>query len=168
MSKYEFNNNCTCSSETTVVSGNSLEVDVNYCESEIRADVVVEEYSSVRLWGQIVNCDGKPISNALIKLLKVELCGKHVTYRGVSHTISDCEGFYQFELCGNNEDHECYKLLVSKAACGPEKIVPISNVSCNPCEQCEPTITPPLECYEPYPNEYQSISSQSYFTKTKY
>ncbi|MEG0857417.1 MAG: hypothetical protein RSG52_13160 [Terrisporobacter sp.] len=153
MSKFEFNNNCNCSSESTVAVGNSLEVDVNYCESEVRADVVVSEYNSVRLWGRILNCDGRAVSNALVKLLKVEHCGKEVTYKGISHTISDCEGFYQFELCGNHDEKDCYKILVSKSANGPERIIPLSKGSCDPC--CDNSFDPCKE-YNPIISQQQS------------
>ena len=177
MSKYDFNNNCTCNSESTIVTGNSLDVDVNYCESEIRADIVVSEFNSVRLWGQIINCDGNPIPNALIKLLKVECCGKHVTYKGVAHTISDCEGFYQFELCSNNEKNDCYKLLVSKAAYGPERIIPVSKGNCDPCQngydpckEYSPIVSPPSNCcdYTNYNNMCDYNNQNNYFTKSKY
>ncbi|MEG1142312.1 MAG: hypothetical protein RSE41_07715 [Clostridia bacterium] len=151
MSNYEkgFNAECNCSSNFNIVSGNSLDLDVNYCESEIRADIVVSEYSSVRLWGRIVNCDGSPIANALIKLLKVECCGDHVTYKGISHTISDCDGFYQFELCTADKDDDCYKLLVSKAAYGPERIIPVSGGNCNPCDDSDGYPFNPCREYPP-------------------
>lgn len=120
----------------SIVSGNSLDLDFNKCESEIRADIVVSEYSSVRLWGRIVNCEGKPVANALVKLLKVESDGNKVYYSGISHTVSDCEGFYQFDLCTNSEDahNTCYKVLVSKAAYGVEKVIPGKSLNCQPCQ----------------------------------
>lgn len=132
MSKYKSSCNC----DYSVVSGNSLDVEVNYCESEIRADIIVQEQKSVRLWGRIINCNGEPVSNALIKLLKVENCGNYYTYVGVAHTISDCEGFYQFELCTCSDEYDeaNYKILVSKAAYGPEKVIPVNNANCDPCD----------------------------------
>ena len=177
MSKYEINNNCTYSSESTIITGNSLDLDVNYCESEIRADVVVSEFNSVRLWGQVLNCDGIPIPNALVKLLKVECCGKNINYKGIAHTISDCEGFYQFELCGNGDENDCYKLLVSKAAYGPERIIPISpKDTCNPCENdfdpCkdfgETIISPQPNCNESYNPNHNPSYPPNYFSKSKY
>ena len=150
MSKNMYQNSCkcNCSSGLSIASGNSLDVDVNYCESEIRADIVVSEFNSVRLWGRIVNCEGKPVVNALIKLVKVVCEGCHVYYQGVAHTISDCDGFYQFELCSCDEDDEtpCYKVLVSKAAYGQERIIPYSNGNCDPCDG--PKFDPCAE-YEP-------------------
>lgn len=134
---------CNCSPNCTIAAGNSLDVEVNCHESEIRADVCVSEYSSVRLWGRIVNCQGKPVSNALVKLLKIECsndrgCGhgnQCVNYTGVAHTVTDCDGFYQFEICCcDNQADNCYRILVSKAAYGPERIIPISGANCDPCD----------------------------------
>lgn len=145
----EYDCNCSCSGN--IVSGNSLDLDVNYCESEIRADIVVEEHSSVRLWGRIVNCDDRPVANALVKLLKVECRGAQTTYKGIAHTVSDCEGFYQFELCACEEDanKSCYKLLVSKAAYGSERIIPLSGGNCNPCDPCDGYPFDPCQEYPP-------------------
>ena len=178
MSNYPMNNDCQCAGYS-VVNGNSLDIDVNYCESEIRADVVVSEYDSVRLWGRIVNCEGKPVANALIKLLKVTCHKNGVSYNGVAHTLSDCDGFYQFELCRcSDEEFEkcCYKILVSKAAYGPERVVPISGGNCNPCDnngfdpckEYKPIITPPGSgcCNED--NFDGGCGCNSCFSKSKY
>ena len=134
MGKYTNNYDCDC--DYTLVSGNSLDMDINYCESEIRADIVVHEYKSLRLWGRIINCDGEPVANALIKLLKVVYQGGYYTYKGIAHTVSDCDGFYQFELtsCDDDDEETCYKILVSKACYGPERMVPINNSNCDPCD----------------------------------
>lgn len=143
MSKYKNTNfqtyDCDCSTNYNIVSGNSLDVDVKHCDSEIRADVVVSEYCSVRLWGRIINCQHQPVANALVKLLKVECKGHHTTYTGIAHTISDCDGFYQFELCSceDDGDNTCYKILVSKAAYGPERLVPMREGNCDPCNPCD-------------------------------
>ncbi|MFI3209464.1 MAG: hypothetical protein R3Y64_00195 [Peptostreptococcaceae bacterium] len=134
MSKYKNKNDFTY--EHTIISGNSLDLEVDYCESEIRADIVVSEHSSVRLWGRVINCEGDPVKDALIKLLQVEnYKGSRPKYTGVAHTISDCEGFYQFELSPClNEDSSSYRVLVSKSAYGPERIIPINKTNCSPCE----------------------------------
>lgn len=148
--------NCNCSGKFSIVSGNSLDIDVKGCESEIRADIVVSSYDSIRLWGRIIDCNGEPIANALIKLVKVVCCGNSKDYKGIAHTISDCEGFYQFEICTDpcDLDKDCYKLLVSKAAYGPERIIPTTGGNCDPCDDSDgypfdpcreypPIITPP-------------------------
>lgn len=137
-----FGVSCNCSPNCNIATGNSLDVEVNCHESEIRADVRVSEYNSVRLWGRVVNCQGKPVPNALIKLLKVECAGGHGcgqgydNYKGIAHTVTDCDGFYQFEICCcDNQADNCYRILVSKAAYGQERIIPISGGNCDPCDQ---------------------------------
>ena len=118
------------SNNFSIVSGNSTDLEVNFCESEIKADVVVSEHNSVRLWGRIVNCDNEPISNALIKLLRIEYCGDIANYEGVAHTISDSDGFYQFEIFSGDRENTYYKLIVSKVAYAPERMIPISEENC--------------------------------------
>lgn len=159
-----YGNNCGCSSNYNIVSGNSLDLDVNYCEAEIRADVVVSEYNSVRLWGRIVNCENQPIGNALIKLLKVECCGDRVHYIGIAHTISDCDGFYQFELCSSDKGNEntCYKILVSKAAYGPERIIPSVDGNCNPCDPSDGYPFDPCREYPPVMTPKGDIGNGGY------
>ncbi|WP_373601364.1 hypothetical protein [Paraclostridium bifermentans] len=129
-------NECNCSSECRVFNGNSVDIDVNSHDCEIRADVVVSEYQAIRLWGRVLNCDGKPVANALIKLIKVDCNG----YKGVAHAVSDCDGFYQFEIYNCDKAYN-YKLLVSKATYGSEKVVPIIFNECAPCDG--PDVYPP-------------------------
>lgn len=151
------NTDCTNNNNNyNIAYGNSLDLKVGDCESEIRADVTVEQFNSVRLWGQIVNCNGDPIPSALLKLVKVVCKGNKTDYIGVAHTITDCQGFYQFELCTCPED-TCFKIIVSKASYGPERIISSNKGNCNPCDdsdgypfnpctEYEPFITPPGQC----------------------
>lgn len=165
MSYYQNNGyNCNCSSNYNIVSGNSLDIDVDYCEPEIRADIVVSEYKSVRLWGRIINCDKEPVENALVKLLKVECDGNHTYYKGIAHTISDCEGFYQFELCDYDDGCSHYKILVNKAAYGPEKVIPIDCNNCEPCldpNPCDDCGINRCDISSSTPNNYYSSDTSS-------
>lgn len=138
--------NCDCDNSwnCTVFNGNSVDINMNNSECEIRADVVLSEYKAVRLWGRVVNCEGKPIENALIKLIKIEYDCNHEYYKGIAHTTSDCEGFYQFELC-NYDDKSKYKLLVNKVTYGSDTIIPIELNECSPCEEPNPCNT---DCYK--------------------
>lgn len=140
------------------IIGNNLDIEVKKHDCEIRADVVVSPaLRTVRIWGQIKDCEGRAAANTLVKLVRViYVCGK-MEYEGVAHTMSDCEGFYQFDVCLDDENCR-YKLLVSKAATGNERVVcDDGNCDpCNPCEPCEeyvPCDYDPCEC-EPYPNPY--------------
>lgn len=178
---------CTGRFHQGAILGNSVDIRLKECEaSEVRADVLVEsatkerECHVVRLWGQVKDCNGVPVSNALIKLIKVtnSCCG--VTYQGVAHTISDCEGFYQFDLCycsGN----ETYKVLVGKTYTGPEEVICTGKGNCDvcqcekPCQQacqqtcqqtyqqsCQPSCPPPCttSCQPTYSKSYEQLKSQ--------
>ena len=154
-----------CKNNYKIAYGNSLDLKVGDCESEIRADITVEEFESVRVWGQILNCEGKPVPNALVKLVKV-VCGcKKTDYIGVAHTMTDCEGFYQFEVCTCPDD-ACYRIIVSKAAYGPERIIESQQGNCNPCDdsngypfnpctEYEPFVTPAGKCSCPPAKDYK-------------
>lgn len=136
MSKFTCKPDFPC--ESTIINGNSVDVNINYCDSEIRADIMVSEFNSIRLWGRVINKDGDPVKDALVKLLKIErLPNCQYKFVGVAHTISDCEGFYQFEIspCAN-EDSSSYRILVNKAAYGPERIIPINSSNCDVNDNC--------------------------------
>lgn len=152
----------TCES-TNMIQGNSVDIVLNKCDSEIKADVIVSEYNSIRLWGQVKNCNGQPIANALVKLIKVIKTCNGIKYEGVSHTISDCDGFYQFDICDNSPCNH-YKVLVGKSVYGPERVIVDSNCdncfdSCNKCS--EPTCKKIRENYSnchSYCNYYDDIN----------
>lgn len=117
---------------TNTILGNSI--DVNLCnieDSEIRADVVVKQVNTKRLWGQIVDCEGMPMANALVKLIRVICHEDTVSYEGVAHTIADYQGFYQFDVCA--DDRSCYKILVNKSVTGGETVIDRRESACNPC-----------------------------------
>ncbi len=122
------------------ISGNSITIKTNKKASEIKADVKVSEYDSLRLWGQIINCENKPVANALVKLVKVVEAEHGTKLHGVAHTISDCNGFYQFEICP--QDKNCkFKVIVSKANTGPEFVH-------QGLGDCDPCANPPCPPYD--------------------
>ncbi len=150
--KYNMNNYC----DLSMINGNSIDIALQGCDSEIKADIVVSEFNSVRLWGQILNCDGEAVSNALLKLVKIVIdCNGKCLYQGIAHTVSDCNGFYQFDLCA---DDPCakYKVLVNKSATGTERIIEDNTGNCQacvdpdytPCGEYRYRVTPPdsFEC----------------------
>lgn len=104
------------------VLGNSIDINLsNIPDPEIRADVVVKQMQTKRIWGQVVDCDGRPIGNVLVKLVRMDSNGGRTQYSGVAHTISDSLGFYQFDLCAN--DNSYYRIIVSKAVKGGETVI---------------------------------------------
>lgn len=141
MSNYGMNTQYGCRHQrmSNVICGNSVDIKITDVEAaEVRADVVVESASKegpchiVRLWGQIKDCHQNPVPNALLKLVKVTCTTNGKDYQGIAHTVSDCEGFYQFDLC-YCDGTECYKILVSKAYTGPEQIIDTAKGNCYAC-----------------------------------
>ncbi|MGL4345841.1 MAG: hypothetical protein ACRCTE_11635 [Cellulosilyticaceae bacterium] len=144
----------------TITLGNSVEINIDpsSCASEIRADVTVSQFTSVRLWGQIVNCNNEPVANAQVKLVKITCKGEVKDYIGIAHTTSNCQGFYQFDIC--SDEVAWYKVLVGKSTTGKEIIV--SN-------HAKPNFSNETLGYEtPMPYGPNSGYSQSYDTEYNY
>lgn len=129
---YNNNNNNSCDDSNSIILGNSIVVDTNCNASEIKADIKVAEFDSLRLWGQVLNCNCQGVSNVLVKLVRIICTENGEKYQGIAHTISDCNGFYQFEICREDRNFK-YKVLVSKAATGPEVVYTNTNGECNSC-----------------------------------
>lgn len=135
-----------------VSAGNSIDIKLKECSKvgEVKADIVINSDMNnacnvVRLWGQIKDCNGYPIPNSLLKLVKVEMCRGKCEYTGVAHTISDCEGFYQFDLC-YYDGNENYKILASRTSSGGEDVVLLSgDGNCKVCSKNNPNIYQPCE-----------------------
>ena len=120
------NNSCP---DDSYVVGNSIDFCIDKCDSEIKADITVSYRESVRVWGQIKDCSCKPVPYAYLKLIKITPNG---CYEGIAHTISDCLGFYQFDVCPCT-DGTCFRILVGKASIGGVEKVLASEANCNPC-----------------------------------
>lgn len=118
------------------IDGNSLEIEVSNQDCEVRADIEVARRKMIRVWGQVKDCNGEPVPGALVKLLKpIYVCGK-IRYTGVAHTVTDCLGFYQFDLCPTCKPTK-FRILVGKAATGNERFVESSG-ECTPCAHSNP------------------------------
>lgn len=118
--------------------GNSIDIFTSETKndySEIKADIPVSHYQSLRVWGQVKDHLGNPIPYALLKLIK--RTEQEPCYSGVAHATADCQGFYQFDICP--DDSAIYKILASKPNTGSELI--LQNPNCpdssepeyNPC-----------------------------------
>lgn len=125
-------NHNTCQDCCEFISGNSIDIELHNGDCEVKADIVVSKKRSVRIWGQVKDCDDNPVPNVLVKLLKPIYCHGKLDYEGISHTISDCNGFYQFEICPCKEDKK-YKIIVSQAAFGKERTLSDNMDNCNSC-----------------------------------
>lgn len=123
--------------ESRIVVGNSVDINLRdrvICNSaEIRADISVDEFNGKRVWGQVKNCRGEGVANSIAKLVKV-VCNQYgqEEFIGIAHTITDCQGFYQFDICG--DDLSCYKILISKPTVGIEAVIINDGGNCNPCQ----------------------------------
>lgn len=118
-----------------LIIGNNADLCVNKDDCEVKVNIGVKRLNTVRLWGQVLDCDGYPVANALVKLLKFTNQNGVCNYEGVAHTISDCNGFYQFDVPSTCAAVK-YKILVSKSAYGNEKVV--AHPNCNPCNPKPP------------------------------
>ncbi|MBN1040404.1 hypothetical protein DVW12_17145 [Clostridium botulinum] len=132
---------CGCDS----VKGNSTEVSLAKGDCEVRADVIVARTSGVRIWGRVKDCEGRPVGYALVKLVRLVNNFGNIDVEGVAHTMTDCNGFYQFEV-SPCEVGAKYRVLVHKAASGCERKIPDSEMQCDPCSPTPPCPpTPPCD-----------------------
>ncbi|MGL4655758.1 MAG: hypothetical protein ACRCWM_07740 [Sarcina sp.] len=145
-----YNSPCNCQGnveDCKIIQGNSLDVEIFDNDCEVKADIIVTSKNTIRLWGQATDCDGMPVPNVLVKLLKYVnecTCPKFV---GISHTISDCYGYYQFDI--DRCDIGKFRILFGKAANGPDREVKIPNCPTNCC-------TPQPPCPPPCPTSCSS------------
>ncbi len=92
-----------------------IDIGGNGCQCEIQADFVVPEKRYVKIWGRVLNCFAEVVQHALLKLVKVVCDGQgRYVYEKIAHTITDCNGYYEFELCIEDCQTE-YKVLIEKS-----------------------------------------------------
>lgn len=127
------------------VKGNAIDVELRPNDCEVRADVVVGRERCVRLWGQIKDCEGKPVKDALVKLLKPIWRFGKIEFIGVAHTMTDCLGFYQFDICPDEESTK-FRVIVSKAVKGNERVIATGGGKCNPCDDSPRHPDDPCDC----------------------
>lgn len=141
-----------CRGTQGLTTGNSIDIDLNQCEQvgEVKADITLntdinDECKVVRLWGKVKDCNDCAVPNALLKLLKVEKYKGKCEYKGIAHTVSDCEGFYQFDLC-YCDGSENYKILVTRTSSGGDELVlRTGDGNCNVCNSNNHNIYQPCE-----------------------
>ena len=155
-------NKCHHMEHHKTIVGNSVNVNIKKCDADIRADVVVSEHKSIRLWGQVKNKEGMAIGNALVKLLKIIYSGSRIIYQSVASTISDLDGFYQFDLTCPILEDSTYKVLVGKSFGGGDRVAPIIDELGNLYDDDD--ICRPIEkkkCYEGTTSYSKSSMSNS-------
>lgn len=139
----EITGDCSCYEESFAqkndcefLEGNvskPIKVDKNTKACEIRVDLEVERRRTIRIWGQVKDCKGKPVKCALLKLVREIKRDCHTEFEGVAHGVTDCLGLYQFDVCvPDNSVPRRYRVLVSKQAMGNE--ITVGGARCKPCE----------------------------------
>lgn len=110
-------NKCYDSPCTTIMPGGT-DVCIGSNDCKIQADITVERVRSVIIWGNVTDCTGTPVSEALVKLMRYTgECGSEL--KEVCRTHTDCHGYYQFDLEYGCEGR--YRVLVSACtSCGQE------------------------------------------------
>jgi hypothetical protein len=131
----EYDCNCRTDFCDNAIIGNALDLDLNKCDSEVRADIRVgkTKKNCIRVWGQVKDCEGRPVPEAQVKLLKSYYYHGNIEFEGVAHTTTDCLGFYQFDVCLEDE-HTKFRIIVGKASTGGKERVINGKGICNPCE----------------------------------
>lgn len=114
-------------------AGTSIYLELNKNKYDVSAHISVEDKKSVKLWGQVKDCKGYPVEDALIKLLKPVSQDGNIEYVGIDHTITDNLGFYKFDLSLDNQNTKLI-VIASKATSGNERTIDENNNLCNPCE----------------------------------
>lgn len=134
---YEYSGKCVVDeADCEFIEGNvskGITISKNTKPCEIRVDVKVKKRRTIRLWGQVKDCEGKPVKCALVKLVKEVKHDCRTEFQGVAHSITDCLGFYQFDVCiPENSVPVTFRVFVSKQASGKE--IMIKKTECNPCK----------------------------------
>ncbi|MGL4914219.1 MAG: hypothetical protein ACRC3Y_17500 [Romboutsia sp.] len=96
----------SCAYENNLIcfESKTLEVELKNKESEIKLDVVLEEKQISKIWGRIVDTNHRPIENVIVNLLRPEYIHFKLEYIQVNATLSDSDGFYEFEINEYNKN----------------------------------------------------------------
>lgn len=93
-----YENNLTCFESKT------LDVEFENREREIKLDIVLQEKQISKIWGRIVDSNHKPVENAIVTLLRPEYIHFKLEYIQINTTLSDGDGFYEFEISESNKN----------------------------------------------------------------
>ncbi len=98
---------------------NGVEILVNPCEKELRADIKIKQSKKVKIWGQIKDQCGCLVAGAVVTLSKVVKNCECSEVVFIEQTVSDKHGIYCFTVC-IDDCHEKYKLCAYKKGCKTE------------------------------------------------
>lgn len=91
--------------------GKDIFISKNDCDKQV--NIKVDKVSTVIIKGYVTDLYDRPVSNALVSLIKCLDNGRKIT---ICHTYTDCDGYYQFDIKKNRDDN-CegkYRVYVSK------------------------------------------------------
>ena len=96
-----------------------VEVMINPCEKEVRADIKIKQFKRVKIWGQIKDQCGCFVAGATVTLSKItKKCGCPEVVL-IEQTISDKHGIYCFTICVD-DCSEKYRICANKKGCKTE------------------------------------------------
>lgn len=96
------------------IQGKTVDVELKQSDCDVRLDLVVEKKRFLKLWGQVKDTHGAFVEDALVTLFKPQYIRGEIEYLPISTTISDCMGFYQFEIDQLEKDLK-YRVSVGKS-----------------------------------------------------
>jgi hypothetical protein len=100
-------------SDYTCATGSSETFRLLNDDSDVKVDILAQKHYGATIWGQIKDEYEKPIAEAFVKLIKPVYCNGKIEYISIAKCMSDCNGFYQFNVESTNDD-SAYKVIVSK------------------------------------------------------
>lgn len=86
--------------ETTCEFFKGRTAELVICENDfdVRLDLTIDKKKVGKVWGQVKDDTGKCVENALVTLLEPKYVRGYVEYFPIATTLSDCMGFYQFQI----------------------------------------------------------------------
>ena len=96
----------SCAYENNLIcfESKTLDIELQSIESEIQLDITLEEKQVSKIWGRIVDSNHKPVEDAIVTLLRPEYANFKLEYIKVNITLSDNDGFYEFEINESNKN----------------------------------------------------------------
>lgn len=101
---------CAYENKLTCFNSKSINLKIQNGKDEIRKDFILEEKKIIKIWGHIIDDRRNPVEGIIVNLLKPQYTNKKIEYVKVDSVLSDCDGFYQFEL---KESYKDINYLVS-------------------------------------------------------
>ena len=89
-----FAGNSKC--EIFLPNGTDICLDKNDCEKKV--NIALDKMKTVNISGYVFDCNDNPLEKAIVRLYEYVDCGN---LKAVCYTLTNCEGFYEFNLKGD-------------------------------------------------------------------